>query len=669
MSTFIAALNIRQQCNGFPKIDYVMFIDFENKVFKKIDSGHEIKWHKNCYASYISNRNLTFAQLTSTVEVPAVVVDSDSLATRSQSTLFNLKTNCMFCGYKKYRQDNRLITIQYESVLRNVEKRCMELDDFGFKRKIGGDFSRLPALEAKYHSRCYNAYMKKKEVSQTEISVHQICFDMLTNEMDKHLSTGRALNIQDLLSKYKLLLKEENYEGFDAYTTQKLKLRITSHYGSKVCFTNEINQKQFVYNSDVSIANAINVAANYKQMLSDNQLIENSESNVIKILERAAEILKREIKSVDGISIHPLDPADISEVKIDALVPEMFKHFLNILCIGSISKKKKMLSIAQDIISLNSSGKKRMPKNVGLGVSLKNSTRSKEFISYLNSLGHSISYDDVLRIETTWATEVMESGDGYATIPSNISSNIFTQAASDNGDYGQENNSQHVTNTVVYQYTNLNGMFPSINVGRLKKKSTLRRSISLPPTPMEEIRFFKDTVFPTYYSEVNIEELLCGIVSESQSNSGSLTAAWILLRITGNKIFNLDIHQKIPSWTGFRKVFTLKCSQPTVIGNCRSLPASPTDINVVHTMLVNVKKILTNIGQTDPCVTVDESIYQLAKQVQWCTPTLQDITIRLGGFHRAKNFMGVIGKRMQSTGFGDILEAAGLFGANQVEGN
>ena len=44
----------------------------------------------------------------------------------------------------------------------------------------------------------------------------------------------------------------------------------------------------------------------------------------------------------------------------------------------------------------------------------------------------------------------MEFGDGYATIPSNISSNIFIQAASDNGDYGQENNSQHVTNTVVY---------------------------------------------------------------------------------------------------------------------------------------------------------------------------------------------------------------------------
>ena len=29
---------------------------------------------------------------------------------------------------------------------------------------------------------------------------------------------------------------------------------------------------------------------------------------------------------------------------------------------------------------------------------------------------------------------------------------IFIQAVSNNGDYGQENNSQHVTNTFLYQY-------------------------------------------------------------------------------------------------------------------------------------------------------------------------------------------------------------------------
>ena len=126
----------------------------------------------------------------------------------------------------------------------------------------------------------------------------------------------------------------------------------------------------------------------------------------------------------------------------------------------------KVQSIAQDIVSAASNGKKRMPKNVGLGVSLKNSLRSKEYITHLNQLGHSVSYDDIQRIETTWASSKLDSGDGYATLPTNTVSGLFTQAASDNGDCGQENNSQHVTNTVVYQYGKTTG---KMNTSALRK--------------------------------------------------------------------------------------------------------------------------------------------------------------------------------------------------------
>ena len=79
--------------------------------------------------------------------------------------------------------------------------------------------------------------------------------------------------------------------------------------------------------------------------------------------------------------------------------------------------------------------------------------------------------------------------------------------------------------------------------------------------------------------------------------------------------------------------------------------------------------MLHNLGQLDPCVTVDEAIYKLVKQVQWTVPHLRNITVRLGGFHRAKHFTGVIGKIMKSTGFEEILSSAELFGTNQIEGN
>ena len=308
-----------------------------------------------------------------------------------------------------------------------------------------------------------------------------------------------------------------------------------------------------------------------------------------------------------------------------------------------------------------------MPKNIGLALSLKNSIRSKEFINYLNNLGHCISYDDVLRIETTWVTALVEEGEGYATIPTNVKPNLFTQAASDNGDYGQEILSQHVTNTVLYQYNNLCGSFNTENIRMTSQRKPLRRSISLPSVPMDELHMLTKPVLPERYSAKN-HEILQYNTSDSCIGSSCLITAWILLRIMGNKLFEVDCTQCVPPWTGFRKVVTLKVTTPTIIGNCRTLPAAPTDINVVYIMLINVRKMLINLGQKDPCVTVDEAVYQLAKQVQWFVPALQDITVRLGGFHCAKNFLGVLGKQMQSTGFGEILEEACLYGPNQVEG-
>ena len=123
------------------------------------------------------------------------------------------------------------------------------------------------------------------------------------------------------------------------------------------------------------------------------------------------------------------------------------KHFLKGICEEASNKEEKILSIAQDIISLYSNNdKKRIPKDIRLGLVLKRPVRLKELITLLNNLGHSVSYDNILRIDATSAAGILEPNDGYSTIPTNIRENTFTQTTSDNGDYGQENNSQHVTN-------------------------------------------------------------------------------------------------------------------------------------------------------------------------------------------------------------------------------
>lgn len=78
-----------------------------------------------------------------------------------------------------------------------------------------------------------------------------------------------------------------------------------------------------------------------------------------------------------------------------------------------------------------------MPKHVGLGMSLKISHCSKEFITLLNKLGDSISYDDDLYIETEWTDTLLEKDDSYTVVPINITSGYSTQASADNSDHVQ----------------------------------------------------------------------------------------------------------------------------------------------------------------------------------------------------------------------------------------
>ena len=115
-----------------------------------------------------------------------------------------------------------------------------------------------------------------------------------------------------------------------------------------------------------------------------------------------------------------------------------------------------------------------------------NQTRSKEFIKYLNNLSHCISYYAVLRIDTLWAMGIMNEGEGCSTIPPNTQPNIFTQAAFDNGDYGQENAPQHVTNTVLYQYTQ--GSFQNVNRITPMSHKNRPRSINIPSERMDELK-------------------------------------------------------------------------------------------------------------------------------------------------------------------------------------
>ena len=115
------------------------------------------------------------------------------------------------------------------------------------------------------------------------------------------------------------------------------------------------------------------------------------------------------------------------------------------------------------------------------------------------------------------------------------------------------------------------------------------------------------------------------------------------------KYFSLSDVAVMPEWTPFHKTMSFKLNFPTIIGNCRSYPAPPASMTNVYT---------------------DEAVYQICKEIQWKTKNeFEDMVFCLGGFHIAKNFLGVIGKRMDISGFNEILEDTSSYGPTKVKGN
>ena len=121
--------------------------------------------------------------------------------------------------------------------MKKLEGKCEEKHDQDLKRKFGGDFSKLPAYDAKYHALCYKNYMKDDKLKAQNVEpIHKTCFQLLVQEINPTISSGRALSLVNLLERFKELLKENEHENFDPYTTQKLSKRLKSQYGSKILF-------------------------------------------------------------------------------------------------------------------------------------------------------------------------------------------------------------------------------------------------------------------------------------------------------------------------------------------------------------------------------------------------------------------------------------------------
>ena len=114
--------------------------------------------------------------------------------------------------------------------------------------------------------------------------------------------------------------------------------------------------------------------------------------------------------------------------------------------------RRKLLSLAQNIVYISTKGRKTLPKHVVLGLTMRHMTGSSSIIGILNGLGHSVSHSAVLEHDTARENKQLCTDN---IVPERLIRKIPTKVIWDNNDFREDTPSgegtTHNTNGILVQ--------------------------------------------------------------------------------------------------------------------------------------------------------------------------------------------------------------------------
>ena len=656
-------------------------------------------WHANCYKTYTSKRNLSFVNPgQSKIHDPVSTPNLTSLETRfSRSAVSSIDWSlCMFCQKTKHKGCKSLLSVCTYDACQTIKNAATSRCDNAMILNIR-DVD-LIAVEAKYHSACRANYVSKsnlkflefKEEGKEEEDVYVQAFDCLVDEVTPNISAGKVYDMVSLLSKYQEILQGNGIETSSKYRREKLKRRLQHHFKDSIVFQKQADptKPELGYSSKISLQAIINEAAKQSSTYEDKTLpprtgdLGDDKTNV---LYHAAQILKSDIKTSKGIQIRPLCIDDVSLRQAREVIPETLYSFLcwviaqpekigengTAAPVCREEDERRVLMIGQDMIHAVSRGRAKMPKHVGIAVTLHHVTGSKQIITLLNRMGHCSSYDDVEVVDTSLAREVIKKSENSGVVvQSSISSGVFAQCAADNNDMNEETldrkHTTHATTLVVYQTAQF-GPRPRRPV--LTDHSARMRALQLSIPSQNILKCIvggKRLSVTSFLEEVREQWYRSPFDLRSAVDRKDL--AWFFLRRNSSNLLSQDSvqqDQRIPGWSAFNSAVSTVPPVLSTVGYCPMISGSPTEFSTVCTALKTVQTMMVTLGQRHSVVTFDLAIYIKAKESQWRFPDeFKETIIRMGGFHIALNFLTVIGKKFQESGLEDLLTESGVYGMN-----
>ena len=163
--TFITRLREKLQVDDADATDLYYYI---NDIIQDDDgewsfkSGVTIVWHREHYSA--------FTNLSNMVEKATKSTESFMHLERLHRTEFLWKELCMFCGHKTHKHVHETIMVSTFEFCTNLEDEVKRQNDDVMRCKVGGDFMKLIALEARYHKMCRRDYFNQVKKTNSNAS-------------------------------------------------------------------------------------------------------------------------------------------------------------------------------------------------------------------------------------------------------------------------------------------------------------------------------------------------------------------------------------------------------------------------------------------------------------------------------------------------------------------
>ena len=676
---------------------------------------HNAKWHKSCRDKFNSTK-LKRAEKRKRVTPRAsddcgddtessVAASSQQLVyctehfTRSSTSTCNPCANmpsvCCFLCDKSDGTLHNVTTFEFDARVRSF---AYTLQDSKLIAKLsGGD---MIATEAKYHDTCMlTLFNRVKAVekscvtgaSDQSVHNHSLAFAQLVEYINEHKrdsSTKPLFKLADLVQKYTLRVQQlgENVEC--RINSTRLKERLLAHIpGLKA----ETEGKTVWLVFDKDIGTALSAACQFDADLEALHL-----SN-------AAHIVRRDLFNfVDTGTSSAFSGMFAKDCQVNS-VPQSLLALIHMILDGpSIDDQSSavVMPAARSIAQLTvfnavkharkpNDGPVKIRHNVSqetplplyLAMKVHAETRNRALIEHMFSLGLCVSYDRFLQVSAGLGNRISEHFDfGSGVSVPGLKKDAFTTAAVDNIDHNPSsataNDAFHGTAITLTQHR----VSEAAHKAEMECVQQLEmHSKSMKPLPSSYTTVPRVMSLPKMVCvpkcSVSLPELSTGVNNAINDQYNWLLTVEKTVAFTGCN--SVDLTEDVAAdncvnWSAYHSRQNISSDKATDVTTLLPLfrDAAHSPAMLCHALTIIQKAVRSVNSAQIPVVTLDQPLYAIAKQIQWCwsdTFGEQNFVLMLGGLHTEMAFMRTIGDWLDGSGWTSVLVNADVTSCGKAD--